>query len=254
MKRESVLGIAAIVILTLMIGGCGSDKETLPGDSNTEGVSSVNVTSSGDAGLDSNEVLEEKTTQKDDSEDNIAEDDKAEEDIISPIKEYRIHLPGEFEKMHEAYRTIYKSQTASGKEVYYSLINIPDYSIVYPDESYTVDNAPDITWEFILEDMRAIKFPAGAVKSVCTTDTDEKRQMLGNDVIRRTGTMNLENIGETMEISYAAYYMVTDMQNGDYKQVPVVWIAFSEDTSDETKKYLEEVVDYTYENSEIKEN
>lgn len=124
----------------------------------------------------------------------------------------------------------------------------------HPDETYTVDNAPDITWEFILEDMRAVNFPAGAVKSVCLADADEKRQMLGNDVIRRTGTMNLENMGETMEIAYAVYYMVTDMQNGDYKQVPVVWIAFSEDISDETRKYLEEVVDYTYENSEIKEN
>ncbi len=57
------------------------------GDSNTEGVSSVNVTSSEDAGLDSNEVLEEQTTQEDDSEDNTAED-KAAEDIISSIKEY----------------------------------------------------------------------------------------------------------------------------------------------------------------------
>ena len=54
-------------MLTLMLGGCGSGKEKLPGDSNTEGVSSVNVTSSEesseDAGLDSNEVLEEQTTQ-----------------------------------------------------------------------------------------------------------------------------------------------------------------------------------------------
>ena len=31
MKRKSVLGIAAIVMLTLMLGGCGSGKETLPG-------------------------------------------------------------------------------------------------------------------------------------------------------------------------------------------------------------------------------
>lgn len=68
-KRKSALGIALAVMLTLMLGGCGSGKETLPGNSNTEGVSSVNVTSSEDTGVDSsNEVFEEQTTQEDDSE------------------------------------------------------------------------------------------------------------------------------------------------------------------------------------------
>ncbi len=72
--------------------------------------------------------------------------------------------------------------------------------------------------------------------------------------MNRTGFSCNINSGKEMDLSYAAYYMLTDLQNGDYKNVPVVWIAFSEDTSDETRKYLEEVVDYSYEHSEIKEN
>ncbi len=254
MKRKSALGIALAVMLTLMLGGCGSGKETLPGDSNTEGVSSANVTSSEDTGVDSsNEVYEEQTTQEDDSEDTTAED-KAAEDIISSIKEYNIHIPNAFSYINKGNRRLFQTETYSGSTVYYSLINIPDYAHVHADENYTLDDVPEITWDNILEDMRALNLPAGASKSKCVVDTDEKRQMLGNDVIRRTGTLQLVKSGKTMEIAYAAYYMVTDMQNGDYKQVPVVWIAFSEDTSDETKKYLEEVVDYTYENSEIEGN
>ena len=102
--------------------------------------------------------------------------------------------------------------------------------------------------------MRALNLPAGASKSECEIDEEEKRQIFGIDVTRRTGTIHLKKTGKEMDLSYAAYYMLTDLQNGDYKNVPVVWIAFSEDTSDETRKYLEEVVDYSCEHSEIKEN
>ncbi len=254
MKRKTDLGIAMAVMMTIMLCGCGSGKGTPSEDSNSDSGTSITFTATEDMTLDSSDELIEKTTEPEvDSGDNTAEDNAAEDNVVF-IKEYKIHLPGDFEKMHEAYRTIYKNETDSGAVVYYSRIYIPDYSSLFPEESYSLDDVPEITWEYILEDMRAIKLPAGEPKSECLVDKDEKKQMLGVEVIRRTGTLKIENLGESKNLSYAAYYMLTDLQNGDYKSVPIVWIAFSEDTSDETRKYLEEVVDYSYEHSEIKEN
>ena len=254
MKIKTELGIAMALMMTIMLCGCGSGKGTPSEDSNSDSGISITVTSTEDMTLDSSNELIEKTTEPEvDSGDNTVEDNAAEDNVVF-IKEYKMHLPGDFEKMHEAYRTIYKNETDSGAVVYYSWIYIPDYSTVYPDESYTLDDIPEIIWEDILEDMRALNLPAGASKSECEIDEEEKRQIFGIDVTRRTGTIHLKKTGKEMDLSYAAYYMLTDLQNGDYKNVPVVWIAFSEDTSDETRKYLEEVVDYSCEHSEIKEN
>ena len=254
MKIKTELGIAMVLMMTIMLCGCGSGKGTPSEDSNSDSGTSITVTSTEDMTLDSSNELIERTTEPEvDSGDNTSEDNAAEDNVVF-IKEYKIHLPGDFEKMHEAYRTIYKNETDSGAVVYYSWIYIPDYSSVYPDESYTLDDIPEIIWEDILEDMRALNLPAGASKSECEIDEEEKRQISGIDVTRRTGTIHLKKSGKEMDLSYAAYYMLTDLQNGDYKNVPVVWIAFSEDTSDETRKYLEEVVDYSCEHSEIKEN
>ena len=254
MKRKTDLGIAMAVMMTIMLCGCGSGKGTPSEDSNSDSGTSITVTSTEDMTLDSSNELIEKTTEPEvDSGDNTAEDNAAEDNVVF-IKEYKIHLPGDFEKMHEGYRTIYKNETDSGAVVYYSRIYIPDYSSLFPEESYSLDDVPEITWEYILEDMRALNLPAGASKSECEIDEEEKRQIFGIDVTRRTGTIHLKKSGKEMDLSYAAYYMLTDLQNGDYKNVPVVWIAFSEDTSDETRKYLEEVVDYSCEHSEIKEN
>ena len=254
MKIKTELGIAMVLMMTIMLCGCGSGKGTSPENRNSDSGTSITVTSTEDMTLDSSNELIERTTEPEvDSGDNTSEDNAAEDNVVF-IKEYKIHLPGDFEKMHEAYRTIYKNETDSGAVVYYSRIYIPDYSSLFPEESYSLDDVPEITGEYILEDMRAIKLPAGAPKSECLVDKDEKKQMLGVEVIRRTGTLKIENLGESKNLSYAAYYMLTDLQNGDYKNVPIVWIAFSEDTSDETRKYLEEVVDYSCEHSEIKEN
>ena len=248
MKKRSELGIAMAVMMTIMLCGCGSGKGTSPENRNSDSGTSITVTSTEDMTLDSSNELIERTTEPEvDSGDNTAEDNAAEDNVVF-IKEYKIHLPGDFEKMHEAYRTIYKNETDSGAVVYYSRIYLPDYSTVYPDESYTLDDIPEIIWEDILEDMRALNLPAGASKSECEIDEEEKRQISGIDVTRRTGTIHLKKSGKEMDLSYAAYYMLTDLQNGDYKNVPVVWIAFSEDTSDETRKYLEEVVDHSHEN------
>ena len=259
MKKRSELGIAMAVMMTIMLCGCGSGKGTSPENRNSDSGTSITVTSTEDMTLDSSDEQIEKTTEPEvDSEDNTAEDniaeDEVEGDILSDIKAHKMYLPEDFEILNKGHRTIYKNEMESGAVVYYSQIIILDYSTVHPDESYTLDDIPEIIWENILEDMRALDLPAGASKSECEIDEEEKRQISGIDVTRRTGTIHLKKSGKEMDLSYAAYYMVADLQNGDYKNVPVVWIAFSEDTSDETRKYLEEVVDYSCEHSEIKEN
>ena len=244
MKKTTVL--AFCMAMTTLLSACGSGSDSQTAESSSDSSSSAAVTEAAELNTEDSAAETEATSVADESSESASS-----EDLISQIKEYNIHIPAVFSYINKGSRRLFQTETDSGSTVYYSLINILDYAHVHADETYTLDDAPEITWDNILEDLRALDLPAGASKSECVVDTDEKRQMLGNDVIRRTGTLKLVKSGNTMDLAYAAYYMVADMQNGDYKQVPVVWIAFSEDTSDETKAFLEEAVDLTFEKSEI---
>lgn len=183
---------------------------------------------------------ESVASQKTDLE--LASDEKSE--VLFDMRGISMQIPNNFEEANVFSKRVWNNPDCT---IYYDIDYVPDYSSVASEESYNLEDTPDIMWEYVLEVVDKF-FQAGPSKSSYSVDKEERRSMVGYDVIRRTGTIHAEKYGDTHELNYAAYYGLFDLQNGDYKKVPTVWIAFSEleDTST-----LEEVVDLAFDNAKI---
>lgn len=241
MKKRNIF--AACMAMTMLLCSCGSNTSDSTADN---GSSEPAATAAADQnGADSDSGSES-------SEDAAASDTDTADDLYVSIDAYRFHFQTGFEVLPmAAYKLIYQKTLDSGVKVYYDLNASLDYAKVHPDEPFTVNDVPDILFDNILKDIDVANLPAGEANSTYTVDTEETKEMLGTDVLRRTGTLKLSKFGEEKEVVYAACYICPPVKNGDIPQAPISWMAFSEDTSDETKAYLEEVVDYTCEKSEI---
>ena len=186
MKKTSIFAVCMTLMTMLSACGSGNTAETETGNSSSDSAAVTEATEQKEeSGAAETEAAEESS------------ESESTEDIVSSIKDYKMHIPSVFQFANKAHKRIWRYKTDSDKTVFYSLICVPDYANAHPDETYTVDDAPEMLFDDILEDMRALTLPAGEVGSVCNVDTDEKKTMLGNDVIRRTGSMSIEKYGET---------------------------------------------------------
>lgn len=165
-------------------------------------------------------------------------------DKFFDLRGIQMKIPTGFEEANVFSKSVWNNES---KTIYYDIDYLPDYGSVASSDSYNLDDTPEIMWEYILEVVDGF-YPAGESKSTYSVDSEEKRTMIGYDVIRRTGTIHAEKYGETHELKYAAYYGLFDLQNGAYQKIPTVWIAFSETegTSD-----LEDVVDTAFDNAKL---
>ena len=78
-------------------------------------------------------------------------------------------------------------------------------------------------------------------------ESEETVQVNGCDLIRQAGVYHLDDISEQKDVAYVAYFGVMDFPE-EGKQ-PAVWIAMSEDLSDESKAELARLVDTAAENA-----
>ena len=169
--------------------------------------------------------------------------------ITFDMRGIQMAIPSYLEEANVFSKSVWKGETSNGNMIYYDIDYLPDYGSVASIDSYSLNDTPDIMWTYIL-DVVDEYYPAG-VKSTISIDSETNKNMLGYDVIRRTGKIHTEKYGESHELSYAAYYGLFDLQNGAYKKIPTVWIAFSESSDSQTQTDLENIVDLAFNNAKF---
>lgn len=223
-KVAMVLSVLALTVLT----ACDKDEE----ENNHSSISSTS---------DNDEISVSES-----NEESAVASSESDDDSFFDLYGIKLLIPSEYQSENIYSKRVW-SGLSNGKQTYLDIDFLLDYGTVASSDSYNLDDTPEIMWEYILEVVDGF-YPAGESKSTYSVDSEEKRTMIGYDVIRRTGTIHAEKYGETHELKYAAYYGLFDLQNGAYQKIPTVWIAFSETegTSD-----LEDVVDTAFDNAKL---
>ena len=197
------------------------------------------------SGINSTFNNDETSVPESDEESKVASGE-SDDDLSFDLYGIKLPIPSEY-RSENIYSKRVWSGLSNGKQTYLDIDFLLDYDAVASTDSYTLDDTPDIMWEYIL-DVIDNYYPVTKSKSKDTVSAEESRNMLGYDVIRRTGVIHTDTYGETHDLNYAAYYGLFDLQDGDYKKVPTVWIAFSET---EDISVLEEVVDTAFDNARL---
>lgn len=232
MKRK-FLNIVLIVLTMLStlftLTGCGNDSKN-------EANSSINTSENHNTINNTSNTKNEATTNNESEYFNLYGID--------------IAVPKSFKSENIYSKRVWSGKKSTDNMIYYDIDFLLDYGSVASQDDYSINDTPDIMWEYIRNVIDKY-YPAG-VKSTITVDSEAKKTMLGFDVIRRTGVIHTDKYGETHELNYAAYYGLLDLQNGTYKKIPTVWIAFSESNDSQTKLDLQNIVDSAYNNAKFR--
>lgn len=138
---------------------------------------------------------------------------------------------------------IWEGNISTDDTIYFATDQFCSYYAFY--DSYDSDSfkdAPDIMNSFFVDIIDNF-YPAGTANTTISVDSEKEVEMLGYNFIRRTGTVHAEKLDESTELSYAAYYGIIDLPEGDFTNTPVIWVAFSKCDDDKTKLDLENIVD-----------
>ena len=233
MKRKflSIVLIVLTMLSTLFtLKGCGNDSKN-------EANSSINTSENHNTINNTSNTKNEATTNNESEYFNLYGID--------------IAVPKSFKSENIYSKRVWSGKKSTDNMIYYDIDFLLDYGSVASIDSYSLENTPDIMCTYIL-DVIDEYYPVTKSKSTNTVNTEEIRNMLGYDVIRRTGVIHTDTYGETHELNYAAYYGLLDLQNGTYKKIPTVWIAFSESNDSQTKLDLQNIVDSAYNNAKFR--
>ena len=208
MKAKKIVAMVLSVLALTVLTACDKDEE----ENNHSSISSTS---------DNDEISVSES-----NEESAVASSESDDDSFFDLYGIKLLIPSEYQSENIYSKRVW-SGLSNGKQTYLDIDFLLDYGTVASIDSYTLDDTPDIMWEYIL-DVIDKYYPVTKSKSTDTVSTEESRNMLGYGVIRRTGVIHTDTYGETHDLNYAAYYGLFDLQNGDYKKVPTVWIAFSE--------------------------
>lgn len=99
-----------------------------------------------------------------------------------------------------------------------------------------------------IEGVRAIVNEHCSTSSIreVEAETSETVKVAGKDFLRETGIIHCSKYGnsdEIVDVAYAAYYGTPGFTKENFENAPVIWIAYSDHTDDETKAVLAELAD-----------
>lgn len=229
MKHNRTMIAALLLASALCLTACGGDSSAAPQSS-----------ASADAS-----VIETDAAPTESSE----EESAAETDAPAPAEDntaiewgcLKLQIPGSFYTA-TGEPGAYLGETEHSPKAVVIYCENEYYKSEHEDEEYTAADVPDILKSDIIRKLRSYY---NAYESTCeiTVDSQEETEVLGASFVLIKGVTRCSaGSDDETDLQYVGCYGVVDSQRSDSKDVPLAWIAYTAETSEEALTEIEEII------------
>lgn len=152
---------------------------------------------------------------------------------------------------HPSHFDMQKYILSSAQKVFIGKLNT-DHEVnlfLKQKELDVVDNDVAAAFNPYVHDVLAKKYHVLSIGCSYVSENEEKVTLLGKDFVRQTGIINTDFYDADVGVSqlyYTAYYGLMDFPEDSYVNQPMIIMAFSEGTDEQTKKDVQAVADQAY--------
>ena len=117
-----------------------------------------------------------------------------------------------------------------------------------------VDNDVAAAFQPYIQKVLEAKYNAFGISCSCVPENETEVKLLEKDFIRQTGIINTdldESDIESSKLYYTAYYGLMDFPEHGYVNQPMIVMAFSKGTDEQTKKDVQAVADQAYSSFQV---